>query len=63
MVRSVSTSKYEGSIKLPSGKKIDFTIKGATQPEVKHLLRDAQPHAKVSMKKKIAKRVPKKKVK
>jgi hypothetical protein len=57
------TSRYEGTIKLPGGKKIDFTIKGATQTEVKHLLKDAQPMAKVSMKKKVAKRVPKKKVK
>ena len=56
MVKSVSTSKYEGSIKFPNGKKVDFTIKGATQTEVKHLLKDAQPHAKVSMKRKAVKR-------
>jgi hypothetical protein len=55
-MHSTSTSKYEGSIKLPSGKKIDFTIKGATQTEVKHLLKEAQPHAKVSMKKKVTKK-------
>jgi hypothetical protein len=54
-MHSTSTSKYEGSIKLPSGKKIDFTIKGASQSEVKSLVKNAQPMAKVKIKKKVAK--------
>jgi hypothetical protein len=61
-MHSTSTSKYEGSIKLPSGKKIDFTIKGASQSEVKSLVKNAQPMAKVKIKKKAIKRITKKKV-
>ncbi len=53
-MHATSTSKYEGSIKLPSGKKIDFTLKGATQTEVRHLLKNAQPLAKVKIKKKVS---------
>ncbi len=44
-------SKYDGEIKLPSGKKITFTIKGASQSEVRGLLKEAQPGAKVKLKK------------
>lgn len=49
-------SKYEGIVKLPDGRKVEFTVKGTSQSEVRSLLQNAQPGAKIRLKKKTKKK-------
>lgn len=44
------TSTYNGEVKTPDGKKYTFTIEGASQSEIKGLMKSAQPDAKVKFK-------------
>lgn len=43
---------YAGTVELPNGKKVRFTIVGVTQIEAKKLLKDANPKARICMKRK-----------
>lgn len=43
-------SKYHGKIILPSGKVLTFSIEGESETEVRRILRDAQPKARVNFK-------------
>ena len=45
-------SKYHGTVTLPNGKTLKFNIEGESETEVRKLLRDSQPRAKVKIRKK-----------
>jgi hypothetical protein len=45
-------SKYHGEITLPNGKTLTFSIEGESETEIRRILKDSQPKAKVSFKKK-----------
>lgn len=40
-----------GEIKLPSGKKVTFNIKGVDKSDVRDLIKKAQPNVKVTLNK------------
>jgi hypothetical protein len=45
-------SKYYGAVTLPNGKILKFSIEGESETEVRRILRDSQPKAKVNFKRK-----------
>jgi hypothetical protein len=45
-------SKYYGTVTLPNGKTLKFSIEGESETEIRRIIHNAQPKAKVSIKRK-----------